>query len=68
MNDGKHWWIVTVFWQGEDVKHPLPKEYLRKSKLEYVQVSILALVSQAPNAKEIDASFPEGASKIYHLK
>jgi hypothetical protein len=29
MNDGKRWWIVTVFWQGEDEKNPLPPEYLR---------------------------------------
>ena len=29
MNDGKRWWIVTVFWQGEDEKNPLPAEYLR---------------------------------------
>ena len=29
MNDGKRWWIVTVFWQGEDPKNPLPPEYLR---------------------------------------
>ena len=29
MNDGKRWWIVTVFWQGEDDKNPLPAEYLR---------------------------------------
>ena len=29
MNDGKRWWIVTVFWQGEDPKNPLPAEYLR---------------------------------------
>jgi len=28
MNDGKRWWIVTVFWQGEDEKHPLPEKYL----------------------------------------
>lgn len=28
-NDGKRWWIVTVFWQGEDEKNPLPAEYLR---------------------------------------
>ncbi|HLG12989.1 MAG TPA: hypothetical protein VJH03_00475 [Blastocatellia bacterium] len=33
MNDGKRWWIVTVFWQGEDAKNPLPPEYL-KSKNE----------------------------------
>ncbi len=28
-NDGKRWWIITVFWQGEDEKNPLPAEYLR---------------------------------------
>jgi hypothetical protein len=29
MNDGKRWWIVTVFWQGEDPKNPLPADYLK---------------------------------------
>ena len=29
MNDGKRWWIVTVFWQGEDEKNPLPADYLK---------------------------------------
>lgn len=29
MNDGKRWWIVTVFWQAEDQNNPLPAEYLR---------------------------------------
>jgi hypothetical protein len=29
MNDGKRWWILTVMWQGEDEKTPLPAEYLR---------------------------------------
>ena len=29
MNDGKRWWIVTIFWQAEDDKNPLPAEYLR---------------------------------------
>lgn len=28
-HDGKRWWIMTVFWQGEDEKNPLPAEYLR---------------------------------------
>ena len=28
MNDGSRWWVVTVFWQGEDEKHPLPQKYL----------------------------------------
>jgi hypothetical protein len=29
MNDGKRWWIVTIFWQAEDDQNPLPAEYLR---------------------------------------
>jgi len=30
MNDGKRWWIVTVFWQGESPDSPLPDKYLTK--------------------------------------
>jgi len=29
MNDGKRWWIVTIFWQGEDEKTALPEKYLK---------------------------------------
>ena len=29
MNDGKRWWIVTIFWQGEDDKNVLPEKYLK---------------------------------------
>lgn len=29
MNDGKRWWVVTIFWQGEDAKTPLPEKYLK---------------------------------------
>src|ERR1044072_2429490 len=29
MNDGKRWWIVTIYWQNEDEQNPLPTEYLR---------------------------------------
>ena len=29
MNDGKRWWIVTIFWEGEDEKTPLPEKYLK---------------------------------------
>jgi hypothetical protein len=28
MNDGQRWWVVTIFWQGEDAKTPLPEKYL----------------------------------------
>jgi hypothetical protein len=31
MNDGKRWWIVTIFWQAEDEKSPLPEKYLIKT-------------------------------------
>jgi hypothetical protein len=29
MNDGKRWWVVTVFWEGETEKTPLPEQYLK---------------------------------------
>jgi len=32
MNDGKRWWIVTIFWQGEDEKAPLPEKYLKSEQ------------------------------------
>ena len=27
-NDGKRWWILSVYWQHESSQYPLPKEYL----------------------------------------
>lgn len=29
MNDGQRWWILTIFWQGEDKANPLPQKYLK---------------------------------------
>jgi hypothetical protein len=29
MNDGKRWWVVSVFWEAETPLTPLPKEYLK---------------------------------------
>ncbi len=29
-NDGKRWWILSVFWQSETKELPLPKEYLKE--------------------------------------
>jgi len=28
-NDGKRWWVLTIFWQGETPENPIPKEYLK---------------------------------------
>jgi hypothetical protein len=28
-NDGKRWWVLTIFWEGETADNPIPKEYLR---------------------------------------
>ncbi|MDE0064692.1 MAG: hypothetical protein OXP09_00380 [Gammaproteobacteria bacterium] len=28
MNDGSRWWIVSIFWFGEDPDHPIPANYL----------------------------------------
>ncbi|HUR64931.1 MAG TPA: hypothetical protein VMZ03_01155 [Chitinophagaceae bacterium] len=27
-NDGKRWWIVSVFWQAETTDNPIPRKYL----------------------------------------
>jgi hypothetical protein len=32
LNDGKRWWILTIFWQGETPESPIPKEYLKTRK------------------------------------
>ncbi len=32
MNDGKRWWVVSVFWEGETEKTSLPEKYLNSSK------------------------------------
>ena len=32
MNDGKRWWVVTIFWQAEDPANPLPQKYLDAKK------------------------------------
>jgi hypothetical protein len=32
LNDGKRWWIVTIFWQGETAETPIPKKYLKTKK------------------------------------
>lgn len=26
--DGKRWWILTIFWQGETADNPIPQQYL----------------------------------------
>jgi hypothetical protein len=28
-NDGSRWWILTIYWEGEDPTHPLPEKYLK---------------------------------------
>ncbi|HEV2799054.1 MAG TPA: hypothetical protein VGW12_01080 [Pyrinomonadaceae bacterium] len=32
MNDGKRWWVVTIFWQAEDEANPIPQKYLTAQK------------------------------------
>jgi hypothetical protein len=26
--DGTRWWVVTIYWEGEEAAHPLPEKYL----------------------------------------
>jgi hypothetical protein len=30
LNDGKRWWIVTVYWDRERPNNPIPAQYLKK--------------------------------------
>ncbi len=32
LNDGKRWWIVTIYWLAETPDNPLPKKYLKSKK------------------------------------
>jgi hypothetical protein len=32
LNDGKRWWVITIFWQGETADNPIPKKYLKSKK------------------------------------
>jgi hypothetical protein len=29
-NDGKRWWVVSIFWEGERPENPIPAEFLKK--------------------------------------
>lgn len=31
-NDGKRWWVVTIFWQAETPDNQIPKKYLKSKK------------------------------------
>lgn len=32
MNDGKRWWVMTIYWQAETPDNPIPKKYLKNGK------------------------------------
>ena len=29
LNDGKRWWVVSIYWQQESADNPIPKEFLK---------------------------------------
>ena len=31
VNDGKRWWVVTIFWEAETTKTPIPDRYLKSA-------------------------------------
>ncbi len=31
MNDGRRWWVVSIFWEGETPQHPIPDKYLKSA-------------------------------------
>lgn len=32
MNDGTRWWVVSIFWEAETPRTPLPKKYLKSAR------------------------------------
>lgn len=32
LNDGKRWWVLTIYWQAETSDNPIPKAFLKSSK------------------------------------
>ncbi len=32
LNDGKRWWVVTIYWQAETPDNPIPKQFLKSDK------------------------------------
>ena len=32
MNDGKRWWVVSIFWEAETPRTPLPQKYLKSAR------------------------------------
>lgn len=32
LNDGKRWWVVTIYWQAESADTKIPKKYLKSKK------------------------------------
>lgn len=31
LNDGKRWWIISIYWMQETPEHPIPDKYLPKN-------------------------------------
>lgn len=31
LNDGKRWWVMTIYWQAETPENQIPKKYLKNS-------------------------------------
>jgi hypothetical protein len=31
LNDGSRWWVITIYWEGEEPGHALPEKYLKGS-------------------------------------
>lgn len=31
LNDGKRWWVVSIYWQAETPDNPLPEKYLKNN-------------------------------------
>lgn len=32
LNDGKRWWVISIYWQQEGAENPIPKKFLKSDK------------------------------------
>ena len=32
LNDGKRWWVMTIYWQSETPDNPIPEKYLKSQQ------------------------------------
>jgi hypothetical protein len=68
MNYGKRWWIVTVFWQGEDEKTPYPQCIAGRGTNSHLGGFDSISGNLGPKREEDLRTLIDRTRKIHHLK